>query len=149
MHVNISPISINSENRSDSVLSTHTRTVDRVGCYRRWTMNSAVRSSTLCAAIVQVGSDTETVKEPVTRWHQAAGSRLCSKRLTIVVLIRTLSRQRHLFCGSWHRCTACLVLPGFSAMQWQWELLFSFCPRLHSFSLLLHLYVSQGFSPTS
>lgn len=49
-------------------------------------MNSAGRSCALCATLVQVGRDTLTLKEPVTRWHGAAWLHpYC--RGTIVVLV--------------------------------------------------------------
>lgn len=49
-------------------------------------MNSAGRSCVLCATLVQVGRDTLTLKEPVTRWHGVAWLHpYC--RDTIVVLV--------------------------------------------------------------
>lgn len=49
-------------------------------------MNSAGRSCALCTTLVQVGRDTETLKEPVTRWHRAAWSHLYC-RDTIVAVV--------------------------------------------------------------
>lgn len=80
-------------------------------------MNSGWRSYSLCATLLQVGRDTQTLKEPVTRWHRAARSHLCC-RDTIVFPGSTLSRQRCLFCGLWHRWVVCRVAatPAFTAI---------------------------------
>ncbi len=49
-------------------------------------MNSAGRSCALCATLVQVGRDTETLKEPVTRWHRAAWSHLYCRDAIVAVV---------------------------------------------------------------
>lgn len=49
-------------------------------------MESAGGSSTLCATLLQVGRDRQTLKEPVTRWHRAAWSHLYC-RDTIVIMV--------------------------------------------------------------
>lgn len=72
-------------------------------------MNSGVRSWTLCATMVQVGRDTETLKEPVTRWHRVAWIHLYCRDTIVApttIVGSTLSRQCCPFCGPWHRCLA-------------------------------------------
>lgn len=79
-------------------------------------MNSAGRSCPLCATLVHIGRDTQTLKEPVTRWHRAAWSHLYCRDTIVVLVPHSLSRQCCLFCGPWHHRVICCASPAFTAI---------------------------------
>lgn len=68
-----------------------------------------------CATPVQVGSDTQTLKEPVARWHRAARSHLYC-RDTIVVLVPHSADSVASFVAPGIARLVCLASPAFSAI---------------------------------
>lgn len=107
------PISIDRENRtlSHAGESVHNRSDIDVG--GQWTvLGEAVPS---CATPVQVGSDTQTLKEPVARWHRAARSHLYC-RDTIVVLVPHSADSVASFVAPGIAPLVCLASPAFSAI---------------------------------
>lgn len=78
-------------------------------------MNAAWRSYSLCATLLQVGKDTQTLKEPVTRWHRAAWSHLYCRDTTVVLVPHSADSVAS-FVASGVDCLPCFATPAFTAI---------------------------------